>query len=141
MDIWGIANSSQSSRHHVADSKKTGRSSRALDGNTSTQSHTQYEQDPWWRISFKKVIEVHYIVIRSRQDCCWERLNDFSIFYGDNVDSVKTCVTHQNMSGSFDQTFTCGNCVVLASCLQVTLYGQGVTLSIAEFEIYGNPVD
>ena len=45
------------------------------------------------------------------------------------------------MSVIFDQTFTCGNCVALAGYLQVVLHGQRVTLSIAEFEIYGNHVD
>lgn len=112
-----------------------------MDGNNSTFSHTKFEQNPWWRINFKKVIEIHYIVIRNRRDCCWDRLNDFSIFYGDTADSLKTCVTHQNMSVIFDQTFTCGNCVVLASYFQVLLFGQGVSLNIVEFEIYGNQVD
>ena len=138
IDVLGIGNSSQSSTYKNLQSYLP---SKALDGNNSTFSSTYYEQDPWWRISFKNVIEVHYIVIRNRRDCCRERLNDFSIFYGDTADSLKMCVTHQNMRVVFDQTFTCGNCVVLASYLQVLLHGQGVPLSIAEFGIYGNHVD
>lgn len=45
------------------------------------------------------------------------------------------------MSVILDQTFTCGNGVVLAGYLQVLLHGHGVSLSIAEFEIYGNYAD
>ena len=45
------------------------------------------------------------------------------------------------MSSILYKTFTCGNCVVPASYLQVLLHGQGVLLVIAEFEIYGNYID
>ena len=60
--------------------------SEALDGSNSTFSSTQRERDSWWRISFKKTTEVHYIVIRNRRDGFWNDLNDFSIFFGHTVD-------------------------------------------------------
>ena len=82
-------------------------------------------------------MEFHHIKIYNRHDCCRERLDDFSIYYGDTQDSQQKCVSHQNMSMISSKSFTCGECIVTAKYLKIMLHNND-KLSLGEVEIYGS---
>lgn len=62
---------------------------KAVDGNTdgnfkigntaNTITHTRDEDSPWWEVDLGSVHEIGYIYIWNRLDCCWERLQDFTV--------------------------------------------------------------
>ena len=62
-----------------------GKASRAVDGNTDGQwgnnsvTHTSDERSAWWEVDLGDVYEIDRIIIWNRQDCCWERLQNFFI--------------------------------------------------------------
>ena len=62
-----------------------GDASRAVDGNTSGQwgagsvTHTEDERYAWWEVDLGAIYELDHIVIWNREDCCWERLQNFII--------------------------------------------------------------
>ena len=81
-------------------------------------------------------MEFHYIKIYNRHECCQERLDDFSIYYGDTLDSQQKCVSHQNMSMISSKSFTCGECIVTGKYLKIMLHTNN-RLNLGEVEIYG----
>ncbi len=58
---------------------------RAIDGNTDGQwgknsvTHTNDERSAWWEVDLGDVYEIDRIVIWNRDDCCWERLQNFLV--------------------------------------------------------------
>ena len=108
-----------------------------MDGDISTFSHTHPDDTkPWWLVEFDAVMEFHHIKIYNRDNCCRERLNDFSIYYGDSLDLHQTCVSHQNMSMILSKSFTCRECIVTGKYLKLKLHNNN-TLHLGEVEIYG----
>jgi hypothetical protein len=51
---------------------------RATDG-TLTLAHTTCEEDPWWELDLMKARAVTEVVIKNREDCCFERLNGLKV--------------------------------------------------------------
>jgi len=49
---------------------------RANDGNPDSNyyhgscSHTWYETDPWWTVTFKRLVLVNEVILVNRGDCC-----------------------------------------------------------------------
>ena len=82
-------------------------------------------------------MEFHLIEIYNRKDCCQQRLNDFSIYYGDTPDLQQNCVSHQNMSMISSKSFTCTECVVTGKYLKIKLHNSN-ELHLGEVKIYGS---
>ena len=40
-------------------------------------TRTKIQDDPWWRVSFKRLVLVKEVVIVNRAHCCGELLHDF----------------------------------------------------------------
>ncbi|KAM4022005.1 uncharacterized protein ACNLHF_027291 isoform 1-T2 [Anomaloglossus baeobatrachus] len=61
-----------------------------VDGNLATNyflkscTHTEYDQDPWWRIDMLSRIRVSSVAITNRGDCCARRLDGAEIRIGDS---------------------------------------------------------
>ena len=62
--------------------------SKAVDGNTdgnfkfnsqNSVTHTQNERSAWWEVDLGAIYEIDHIVIWNREDCCWERLQNFLV--------------------------------------------------------------
>ena len=132
-EIESRGRASQSSTHssfHPA--------SKAIDGRINTFSHThRSDTEPWWRIEFDDVMEFHHIKIYNRHECCQERLDDFSIYYGDILNSQQKCVSHQDMGMISSKSFTCGECIVTGKYLKIMLHNNNI-LNLGEVEIYGS---
>ena len=58
----------------------------ANDGNLNTFSHTrdQGEPYPWWRVDLQDNINVGYVNVVARRDCCWDRLASYLITVGNS---------------------------------------------------------
>ncbi len=65
-----------------------GASSRAVDGNKNTQwgggscTHTNKQQNPWWRVDLGSVQKVKKVKLTNRGDCCSNRLRNIEIRVG-----------------------------------------------------------
>ncbi|XP_028940141.1 uncharacterized protein LOC104522774, partial [Antrostomus carolinensis] len=63
----------------------------AVDGNRDGNwehgscSHTTEELEPWWRVDLGHQHKVYAVVVKNRDDCCWERLKGAEIHVGDSL--------------------------------------------------------
>ncbi|XP_006004939.1 uncharacterized protein LOC102347739 [Latimeria chalumnae] len=70
-----------------------GRPENAIDGNKDAVyggqscSHTQIEQNPWWRLDLKEIHAIDIVVITNRNDCCPERLKGVEVWVGSSIDN------------------------------------------------------
>jgi len=64
-----------------------GLSSYANDG-TPALSHTTCEQAPWWEVDLLSPRAIDNVVIKNRQDCCFERLNGLMVELLDGTGQV-----------------------------------------------------
>ncbi|XP_010567630.1 PREDICTED: alanine aminotransferase 1 [Haliaeetus leucocephalus] len=61
----------------------------AVDGNRDgvwqhgSCSHTRREREPWWSVDLGGRRAVAAVVVKNRQDCCWERLRGAQVHVGD----------------------------------------------------------
>ncbi|XP_052642776.1 LOW QUALITY PROTEIN: uncharacterized protein LOC128141744 [Harpia harpyja] len=52
-------------------------------GNHGSCSHTRREREPWWSVDLGGRRAVAAVVVKNRQDCCWERLRGAQVHVGD----------------------------------------------------------
>ncbi len=62
---------------------------KAVDGNIdanlkmndakSSVSHTGNEESPWWEVDLGAVYDIGKVVVWNRQDCCWDRMQNFTV--------------------------------------------------------------
>ena len=84
--------------------------SRAIDGVLATCSHTfERTVNSFIMFDLRKTAEIFQITIFNRvnSELVMSRLNDFSIFIGKTLDTLKTCVTNEDMSSDAAKTFEC----------------------------------
>lgn len=84
--------------------------SRVIDGVLATCSHTfERTVNSFIMLDSRKTAEVFQITIFNRIDSelVLSRLNNFSIFIGKTLDTLKTCVSNENMSSDSAKTFEC----------------------------------
>jgi len=108
--------------------------SRAVDGEASgdwgdgSVTHTSGENGPWWEVDLKETYAISSIVVYNRQDCCAERLSDFSV----TINSVpEWTYTH---TGIPDDRTIIQVPNKFGSKVIVSIPGIG-TLSLAEVEV------
>ena len=82
----------------------------AVDGSL-TLSHTNCETAPWWQVDLQKEREVTEIVVKNREDCCFERLDGMKIELLD--DSGR-------LAGYFQRKNTLAVVLVVATMLLLT---------------------
>jgi hypothetical protein len=67
-----------------------GPSARAIDGNTrqdwggNSCTHTNTQQDPWWRVDLQHQRTVQTVKVWNRSDCCGDRLNHWEVRVGNH---------------------------------------------------------
>ncbi|XP_069709319.1 uncharacterized protein [Phaenicophaeus curvirostris] len=70
-------------------SAAAGIASKAVDGNRDgiwhhgSCSHTRREREPWWNVDLGGRRAVAAVVVKNRQDCCWQRLRGAQVHVGD----------------------------------------------------------
>jgi hypothetical protein len=80
---------SQSSTYIGADSK------RAIDNNTDGNfasgscTHSNAETNPWWKADMGREMYIENVKTFNRVDCCSERLANYNVLIGNNVDITK----------------------------------------------------
>ncbi|GHB62199.1 galactose-binding domain-containing protein [Persicitalea jodogahamensis] len=80
-------------------------SGKAVDGNTdgsfkmgdtkNSITHTSDERSAWWEVDLGAVYDIEKIVIWNRQDCCWERLQNFIVL----TSSTPFVITDNSVNG------------------------------------------
>ena len=121
--------------------------SRAVDGIADDMmaagscSSTRPERNPWWKVTFGgKMIEVLKVVILNRQDCCYERLVNFSIVIGSHYGLYSVCGARLcSMSDMAMKGFYVSR-GVNGSNLKITLHRKGWNrekLALCEVYVYG----
>ncbi|PWA33138.1 hypothetical protein CCH79_00018706, partial [Gambusia affinis] len=120
--------------------------SNAIDGNLNSDlkkgscTHTETENNPWWRVDLLDSYVVTQVVITNRGDCCGERLNGAAVHIGNSlqkdgtanplVDTISTAAAGSSYSIKFSKH---------VEGRYVTIIAPGVNrvLHICEVEVYG----
>ncbi|KAG8134077.1 hypothetical protein E2320_011847, partial [Naja naja] len=119
---------------------------KAVDGNCSGRwigqnscTHTKREREPWWYVDLGSRYAISSVVVKSREDCCGERLRGAQIRVGDCVPkrgfSNHLCGTITNTRLGAINTISCKSQV--GRYVIVTIPGRTVSLSLCEVEVYG----
>jgi hypothetical protein len=111
---------------------------RASDGNADgnffdgSVTHTDYENQPWWQAALPSTVNVAFVDIYNRTDCCGDRLTNFNVSI--SMDGTKwTTVNVPAQAGSPTRVvFPYG---YFASYVRVQLVGTNY-LSLAEVKIW-----
>ncbi|GMH43789.1 hypothetical protein BSKO_11723 [Bryopsis sp. KO-2023] len=93
----------------------SGNPERAVDGSTSSQwssgscTHTKKQPNPWWQVDLGATYQITKVVITNRGDCCSERLHNFEIRIGSEVNSNlnEWCASGQKMGPGETRTYSC----------------------------------
>ena len=78
-------------RGRAAQSSDHAPASRAIDGNRDSHyesgscTHTNTENNPWWRVDLLESYVVTSVIITNRKDCCAERINGAEIHIGNSL--------------------------------------------------------
>ncbi|CAB9496627.1 F5/8 type C domain [Seminavis robusta] len=72
---------------------------RATDG-TPTLSHTDCEEAPWWELDLLSERIVTEIVIKNREDCCFERLNGLTVELTNQFNQLTGLYQHDPATGA-----------------------------------------
>ncbi|XP_056316839.1 uncharacterized protein LOC130231526 [Danio aesculapii] len=82
----------------------------ALDGISSSCSHTTTQTLPWWRLDLQKSYSVNRVSITNRLDCCSERINGAEIRIGDvpsDVFSNPVCAVVSTIPAGQTSSYSC----------------------------------
>ncbi|KAM8868908.1 uncharacterized protein AB9W97_016516 [Spinachia spinachia] len=117
-----------------------------IDGNPDSNfhsgscTHTDKENDPWWRVDLLHPYTVTSIAITNRGDCCRERLNGAKVHVGN---SLTDNGASNPVVGTIDRTDQ-GDRITLTVTghvegryVTVVLPGSGKILTLCEVEVYG----
>lgn len=127
---------SQSSTGHSAPA------SRAIDGETSGEwssssvTHTNTEDNPWWQVDLGSTYSIDYIQIWNRTDCCMERLTNFTVSVINSSGSTtfsESYSSYPDASVSVDAEGASGQIV------QIQLDDSN-PISLAEVQVFGSEV-
>ena len=123
-----------------------GVSTRAVDGNTNRYwgggscTHTQTQDNPWWRLDLEKTRSVISVKIWNRADsCCSDRLQGFEVWIGDNASSYSAnlrCLTG-GTAPITDPHQVYVYCIGTGRYLFIALPGNDRVLTLCEVEVYG----
>ncbi|XP_070534543.1 uncharacterized protein [Ptychodera flava] len=125
-----------------------GPASNAVDGFTSpfwgdeSCSHTNIEQDPWWKVDLEYTYFVKEVVITNRRDCCSERLKGAVVRVGMSTDIGSNSQCGETVSPYTAKQFTTSSfqCAIdtVGRYVSVQLEGKNQYLSLCEVEVHGS---
>ncbi|XP_056318531.1 uncharacterized protein zgc:171424 [Danio aesculapii] len=82
----------------------------ALDGISSSCTHTTIQTLPWWRLDLQKSYSVNRVSITNRLDCCSDRINGAEIRIGDvpsDVFSNPVCAVVSTIPAGLTFSYSC----------------------------------
>jgi len=97
---------SQSSTMHGGDA------ARAIDGKTegdwngNSCTHSDYSVNQWWKVALKERVNVDYVEVFNRHDCCAGRIDGAKV-YVVNGDTKSLCGTIQYVAGKASYSIAC----------------------------------
>ena len=115
--------------------------------NASIQ-HTQVESQAWWKVDLEEVVDIKYLEIFNRTDCCSGRLRDFYIFSSnDPIDASQSiasltndpAISHEFFSGIAAASVTI-NVNMEGRYVAIKLSSNNTPLHMAEVKVFGCPV-
>lgn len=118
-----------------------GNAARAIDNNTngkwrgSSVTHTKNQNNAWWQVKLSQNSNINEIVIYNRTDnCCTSRLDDFTVLVLNENGSVAWSKYYSNTPSPSLK-------INLNTTGKVVKISQNGTLSLAEVQVFGNPVN
>ncbi|KAI2644306.1 Fucolectin-6 [Labeo rohita] len=125
-----------------------GHASNAIDGNLDSHfhhgscTHTDSQNDPWWRLDLLDEYVVTSIIITNRKDCCPERLDGAEIHIGNsllnngNSNPLAGKISSIPDGGSVTFDLKKG---ISGRYINVVIPGSNRVLTLCEVEVYGYP--
>ncbi|XP_028281532.1 fucolectin-like [Parambassis ranga] len=121
---------------------------RAIDGNRASNwpqescTHTNDDQNPWWRLDLLQTYKINTVTITNRQDCCPERLNGAEIRIGnslnDNGNANPSCAVITSIPAGMTKTFECKG--MEGRYVNIVIPGRKEYLTLCEVEVNGQLV-
>ncbi|XP_068994737.1 uncharacterized protein [Embiotoca jacksoni] len=122
---------------------------RAIDGNRASNwgqgscTHTNMNQNPWWRLDLLKTYKVMSVTITNRQDCCHQRINGAEIHIGDSLEDNGNdnprCAVISSIAAGTSQTFECEG--MEGRYVNIVIPGRNEYLTLCEVEVFGEEYD
>ena len=119
-------------------------SSLAVDGNLNPNyascSHTYGQTDPWWRVDLLDPVQVVYLFIVNRWDCCTDRLHNFEIrignSLGNNGNSNPQCGGLHSLKNIESKVIPCTS-PLIGRYVNIIIPGPNKTLTLCEVQVHG----
>ncbi|KAL1272095.1 hypothetical protein QQF64_031111 [Cirrhinus molitorella] len=108
----------------------------AVDGVRDSCSHTETQNDPWWRVDLLKVYRVNRVAITNRLSYFSYRINGAVIRVGNspNVYSNPICTVIPTIPSGATANFSCG--AMEGRYVIIHIPGNGMILTLCEVEVY-----
>ncbi|KAL0961811.1 hypothetical protein UPYG_G00332000 [Umbra pygmaea] len=122
------------------------KASDAIDGDKGSHdhsgscTHTEKENNPWWRVNLKTLYTVRAVSITNRRDCCPERLDGAEIRIGNSLENNNNtrCAFISHIPAGETRFFQCDE--MEGRYVVVVIPGRGKILTLCEVDIYGTIV-
>ncbi|XP_052387767.1 uncharacterized protein LOC127934432 [Carassius gibelio] len=111
--------------------------SNALDGLSSTCTHTYTQSDPWWKLDLMKTYSVNRVTITNRLDCCSSRINGAEIRIGNDSSDVSNnsiCAAIPTIPAGATYSYSCGG--MEGRYVIVDIPGASQILTLCEVGVY-----
>ncbi|KAI5622260.1 hypothetical protein C0J50_18189, partial [Silurus asotus] len=115
----------------------------AIDGNTISNlsvgscTHTNMENNPWWRVDLLAVYGIGKVIITNRGDCCPDRINGAEIHIGNSIanngNDNPRCVVITSIPAGASVNYTCN---MIGRYLNVIIPNTSQILSLCEVKVY-----
>ncbi|XP_052417801.1 uncharacterized protein LOC127962285 [Carassius gibelio] len=111
--------------------------SNALDGLSSTCTHTAQQSDPWWKLDLMKTYSVNRVTITNRLDCCSSRINGAEIRIGNDSSDVSNnsiCAAIPTIPAGATYSYSCSG--MEGRYVIVDIPGASQILTLCEVGVY-----
>ena len=109
--------------------------SKCVDGDLNNFCHSKAESNPSLTLDLGTAIQLAYVAVYNRRDCCHHRLADYTVSYRvRSTDAWTICTETTAEAGAIGPLLN--ECPQLAQYVRVQLPGAGRTLNLAEVEVY-----
>ncbi|KAI5087934.1 hypothetical protein C0J45_22423, partial [Silurus meridionalis] len=115
----------------------------AIDGNTISNmsagscTHTNKENNPWWRVDLLAVYGIGNVIITNRGDCCPDRINGAEIRIGNSIvnngNDNRRCVVITSIPADASVNYTCN---MIGRYVNVIIPNISRILSLCEVKVY-----
>jgi hypothetical protein len=115
---------------------------KARDGNADSMTHSEHQKhdiDPWWKLKFDSPKKIEYVSMRTRIDCCGERLNGAQVEVLTADNNWVKC--GRPVSGAQNGKVYTKDCPKNLRVMEVriTKLGKNVILTLVNVEVGGKP--